>query len=345
MRFKNSIWRQRGSALVMGIVVSIIVSGLIVTMAWTAGILSQTAANLSKTDPAYFAAESGIQRVAWYCKNGGMSSITSPITGTVNGYAYSTSWTTVSGSTIRITSVGSLGSVSSTLSVAVTPPSPAVATFASSGDFDNKNVIITGNVATAGNYTNGGSGSLTGNLVYGGTASNTGSITGTVTQGSFTTIDFSALDTTLRANATTLGTNATYDFTTLSGTNKVIYVNGNVTNPTIIGSGTLYVKGKIHYTNSNVTVGAAGAPVYLVATSDISFDKSATIYGGLYTKKDWNRAQVDLIGVVYVGGISPSNSGSSSMTLGSAPWFDPRVTSGNGTGTPTTFTSFAGIQP
>ena len=106
-RVRNS----RGTALTLGIVMSIVITGLVSTMAWVAGEQSQRTGSLSKMDQAFYAAETGVHRVEWYCKNRKMSSITSPLVGMVNGFNYSVSWSTVSGTTIQVSSVGSTGTV------------------------------------------------------------------------------------------------------------------------------------------------------------------------------------------------------------------------------------------
>jgi Tfp pilus assembly protein PilX len=332
---------RRGSVLTIAIIVSFVLTGLVMTLAWMAGEQTQRTASLKQMDQAFFAAEAGAQRVEWYCKHRQLGSVTSPITGSVGNYTYSASWTPLSGSTIRITSVGSRNAVSYNLTQDVTPPSSPLATIASVGDFDNKNLNITGNVSTGGNYSNSNGGALNGHLIYAGTAPGTANVTGAIIQSSFSPIDFNALDTSLRSNATTLGTNATYDFTLLTGNNKVIYVNGNVVNPKIIGAGTLYVNGTISIT-SNLTIGSALAPVYLVATGNVTFNKNTTLNGGLYTPATWTRAQIAGTAVIYIGQqIDKSNSGTSSMTMGAAPWFEPR-----GSGITTTgVTNFAGPQP
>jgi hypothetical protein len=340
--------RIRGTAMTLTIVVAVIISGMVAALSWTASVQSQVTGSMSQIDQAFFAAESGAQRVAWYCKNNKMSSITSPLTGLVNGYAYSASWTTVSGSTIKITSTGSLGSVSYAMSETVTPPASAAPALALGDNFDNKNMDITGDLITGGSYTNGGSGSLTGNLTYYSTASNTGSVTGTITHatGSFAFMDLTTLGNTLIAAAgqtyTGTQTNTTFNFTNLSGTNKVIYVNGPVVNPTFIGSGTLYSSGAVSSLNG---FGSAGSPVNIVAQAAVTMDNNVTCYGSIYTGGAWGRGKISLTGIVYVSGaITVTNNGSSSLTGTAAPWFDPRG-SGGGGGSTTTFASFAGPQP
>jgi hypothetical protein len=336
---------RRGSALVLGIVVSVVVSALIATMCWVAAEQTQRTASLRKVDQAFFAAEAGMERVRWYCRNSQLNTVTSPLTGTINGYGYSVSWTT-SGSTVQVASVGSSGSVSYSVSEWITGLY-TVPALQSMGPFDNKNILVTGDVVAGGNYANSGSGTLTGNLTYYGTATDTGAVTGSVTHatGAPRSIDFPTLMVTLAAAAgrsyTGDQTNTTFDFTTISGTNKVIYVNGNVTNPTFIGAGTLCATGTI----SSGAFGAPGSPVELVAQGSITTDNNITIYGTIYTGGDWNRGKFHHTeGLIYTGGIVKTNSGQSSLTQGATPWFDPRVSSSGGGGG-TTVTAFAGPLP
>jgi hypothetical protein len=309
----------------MTIIVSIVITGLIIAMSSIAGTQAQMTGSLSKMDQAFYAAEAGAHHVAWYCKNDKMASITSPLTGTVNGYAYSAAWTIISGTTIAITSTASLGNVSYVCHLTVIPPPLMLPVFATGADFDNKNINLTGDLQTGGNYSNGGSGSLNGNLVYTGTATNTSNVSGSKATGPFYTLDMTALDKVLAPNivhsypGSQVGT--TFNFNLYAGTNKVIYVDGNVTNPTFVGAGTLYVNGNI----SAGSFGSAASPVNLVATGDITTGGNSTIYGCLYATGSWYRAKMDLTGLVYVNGISPANAGSSSMTQTGAPWFDPRI--------------------
>jgi hypothetical protein len=103
---------SRGTALVIGIVVSVVLTGLVTALFWVASAQVEVTAGMAKMDQAFFGAEAGIQRVAWYHKNGQIDSITSPLIGSINGYTYTVSWTTVALNTIRIDSTGSLGKVS-----------------------------------------------------------------------------------------------------------------------------------------------------------------------------------------------------------------------------------------
>jgi len=337
---------RRGTTMTFSIVVSVVMSGLIASMAWVAGESSQRSGSLSKMDQAFFAAEAGAQRVGWYTRNQLMSSITSPLTGTVNGYNYSVSWSNVTGTTYAVISRGSSGNVSYTLSESVSGPGyPPVLTVCT--DFDNKNVDIFGYSVVGGSYSNSGSGSLTWSLTYYVNVTDTGGISGTVAKGSgaMSTMNMTTLGASLIAAAgqtyNTSQTGTTFNFTALSGTNKVIYVNGDVTSPTFVGAGTLYASGKITTSGGGTT---AALPVNLVAASDITFNNNITYYGAVYTGGNWIHGKVTSTGMIYVVGSTVLNgTGHSTLSQAAAPFFDQRIPTIVGTGV--VFTGFTGPQP
>ena len=351
----NSILRyhgkhqRRGSALVMVVIISVVITGLVMTMAWAGGVQAQMTANLMKVDQAYYTAEAGLQRVAWYCKNGKMGTITSPLTGTLGSYAYSASWVTVSGSTIRITSRGSLGSVEYTCYQTVTPPSSPGTMLTVGGNMDISNVHVTGDVMITGNATTsqGATANVTGNLTYGGTFDATHiTVTGTKTHASSSmpTIDYTSLQSSAALTYNSSQTNKVFDFTLLPGPNPVIYVAGNVTNPTVIGSGTIVASGTIGFGGS--IIGTAIKPVYFVSESSMSIDGTLTLTGGLYAKTQIAlNADYQITGPLVCGGyVSNSGSGNTEkINSGTLPSFDPR--SGGVGGGRTNFTSFAGPLP
>src|SRR5437763_16819230 len=112
--------KSRGTAIVLSLIVSVVITAMVFTLALLAGQLAQSTAAMRKMDQAFFAAEAGAQRVGWYCKQGMMGSIPSPLTGTCNGYDYSVSWS-ASGAQVTLTSVGYSGVVSYMLSEIMTP--------------------------------------------------------------------------------------------------------------------------------------------------------------------------------------------------------------------------------
>ncbi|MGN6368984.1 MAG: LamG domain-containing protein [Phycisphaerae bacterium] len=65
-RFRSS---RRGSALVLAVLVSVVITGLVLTIAWAAGAASETTANAVRLDQATMAAESAGQLAVWHFKN------------------------------------------------------------------------------------------------------------------------------------------------------------------------------------------------------------------------------------------------------------------------------------
>jgi hypothetical protein len=343
---RRRVSRDRGTALVLVIVMSVVLTGLVMSLAWAAGVQSQVTANLIKYDMAFYAAEAGAQRGAWYIKNNKMA--TQPLTGTINGATYSATWIAGSGTTQRVISVGSYGTAQNTILVSVTPPAASVAAALTVGNnFTLKNMDIIGDLIVGGNIDfQPGAASVTGNVNYGGAKSGSGSVSGTVTAGAFNGIDWTALQASLASKSGVTGvagSGITYDFNSLSGANKVLYVNGDVTNPVFIGSGTLYVNGTVSVDGSTSTDSAN--PINIVATGDITTSNNISYYGALYTKANWNRGKIALTGSIYVEGMDQSNNGKSSITFTGTPWFDTRKAGGGSGASTTTFTGFAGPQP
>lgn len=337
--------KSRGTALVMGLVLAVIVTGLVMTLSWGAGLQSQMTGSLMKTDTVYYAAEAGAQRAAWYIKNG--TTVTQPLTGTLNGASYSVTWTTTTGTSQRVTSVGTSGNSQSTVLMTVTPPASMSAAITVGGNFSLKNIRITGDLLVAGNMTfQPGVADVTGNVLYSGTVSGTSCADGTTTQGTVPLLDWTAaqnaLTTQAGSNIGTPGTGKTYNFSAIAGTNKVIMVTGDVANPRFVGSGTLYVVGKVTI-DGNADPGAAN-PVNIVCTGDLTTSNNIDYHGNLYTKGDWYRGKIDLTGSLYIQGMDQSNNGNSSITFTSVPWFDNRTPAASSSST-TTFSNFAGPRP
>ena len=101
---------RRGSALSLAIVVSVILSSLIAALAYVAGQTSQATGQITKMDQAFYAAESGAQRVAWYCRNRSLGTLRSPLAGSCNGYNYNVSWPQNTNLSAQVTSTATLGS-------------------------------------------------------------------------------------------------------------------------------------------------------------------------------------------------------------------------------------------
>ena len=194
--FPGTTRRRRGSALILAILLSVVITAIVMIIASYATTLAQ-----AQQDQAIYSAESGAQRVAWYCRNNKMNSITSPVSGTVNGCSYTTSWVTLSGNTIRITSKSSNASVGYSVYQTCAPPSSPVAVVSSGGTFQIQNIVVTGDVNTNGNFSCSGSGSISGDLTYGGVANNTSMVSGTVTKGTTAALNMANIESTLVAAA------------------------------------------------------------------------------------------------------------------------------------------------
>jgi len=376
----------------LAIVVSVVISSMVVALAWLAGAQSQITADRSKSDEAYFAAEAGAQRFAWYVRNVCVSTLTPTGTytdangtvhsvltnwGTVtlaNGkvYTYSADFTqvalayTVAGTTFvvksgtwDVTCTATYGNISYTLSERITPPGAGVATVASLGNYSLSNVDVTGNVAVAGTVATTSDAKIMGDLTYGVAPTIMTKYVTASTQGAFSPLDFAAITDLLWHQAADSGltypdsmTNPVFDFTALNGTDKVIYVNGDVINPKCIGSGTLYVDGKISVDQDIGNVDT-GDRVFLVAkvASNITtgvkgIKNNHTICGGIYTNGIVDCSKFVIDGLIYAGGDVQSNSGNSSIKGGPAAWFDPRRLSGIGAGgAKMNYANFSGPQP
>ncbi len=74
--------------MVLIIIIATVITGLVMTMAWTTGTSMQMTSGYMKVDKSFYAAQAGLAKVAWYCKNGKMGSITSPLTGTCWNWLY-----------------------------------------------------------------------------------------------------------------------------------------------------------------------------------------------------------------------------------------------------------------
>src|SRR5947209_8017741 len=139
---------RRGSVMTLCVVVSAVMCGLICAMSWVASNQSQSVRGLAQEDQAFYAAESGAERIAWYARNHQIGTIRSPITGTVNGYTYTVTWPQGTNSKAILTSVASNGTASYSMTMNAVPIASPVPAFSTAGNFDNKNITVTGNIAT-----------------------------------------------------------------------------------------------------------------------------------------------------------------------------------------------------
>jgi hypothetical protein len=329
------------------VILSVVITGLVMTLAWTAGVHTQIANQTTKLDKASFAAEAGLNRAAWYIRHNTLGAQTQPLTGSLNGFTYSITWTSSGATAFKVTSTATDGLVSDTATAICTPP-VVVPTYTlgggTSGSYNLKNMTINGDVGFSGGvYVSSGNATINGNLTYGTTYNSSGiTVTGTTTQKSLTppVIDYAMLQSKAGLSYSSSQNNQTFDFTAVGGTNPVIYVNGSVTNPTFIGSGTLVVTGSISFSGG---AGSAAKPVYLVAQQDIS-SGGGTFYGAIYAGGNWSHtASYTITGVVSVTGTDNSgNTANGTMYSAAAPWFDPRQSSA---GLGVSFSNYSGSTP
>jgi len=86
--------RRRGSALAMALVMTMIITGLVMVLAWTAGLQSQITSSETKLDQAFYAAETGAHTALWKFKqnNSYNAPASSPLTGTLAIGSRSYAW-------------------------------------------------------------------------------------------------------------------------------------------------------------------------------------------------------------------------------------------------------------
>jgi hypothetical protein len=84
---------RRGSALALAILVSVVLTGLVMALAFEASVHAAMGGQIPKIDAAYYAAEAGAQQAVWKFKhdNTWRATSASPLTGTLS--MYNTDWT------------------------------------------------------------------------------------------------------------------------------------------------------------------------------------------------------------------------------------------------------------
>ncbi len=334
---------RRGTALVLMVLLAVVITGLVMTLSWTAGIHTQITNQTTKLDKTYFAAEAAAHKIVWYVKHNSIGTITSPQTGTINGCNYSVAWTSSSG-IYTITGSATNGNVSDavTLTCAPTTTYAVISIGGSGGTFDIKDMTINGNVFTNGAVTSTtGNSTLNGNLAYG-TTNNSGHMTVTGSSTNATTTipapNYAAIQTAATLTLNGNQSSHTFDFTS----NSTIYVNGNVTDPSFVGSGTLLVSGNVTFSSVS-SYGSSTNNVYLVAEGNVTLQGTFDIYGGLYaggnitapTKMD------ELSGPLWCGGSISGTFFHGTIDPGTKPSFDTR----NSSGATVAITNFTGTMP
>jgi hypothetical protein len=222
-----------------------------------------------------------------------------------------------------------------------TPPPPTIPSITIGSTYSIKNMTFNGDVAVKGDVTSpSGTSTIAGNLQYTGIYTPTSFLTvqgkaTPVASVSFPSIDYNYL----HSQATSWGkvvtgdsAGQTFAFNTLGG-NKVIWIKGNLKDPTVtIGGtyaagGTFVVDGTVTFSGAATTLGADGYPVYFVSQGDVDqTGGNLTLWGGIYTAANFAHKTCAITGPLVVNGAVTNNAlGQSTFTAGAIPWFDNRV--------------------
>jgi len=238
-------------------------------------------------------------------------------------------------STVTGNGTGNYVTMQASIPTPAAPVPPAVCTGAS---LSLNNVTVLGDLQTTGNLTTTGNAStVNGNILYGGTYTPGSLLTvngstppekGSV---SVPVISYASLQSQANQTYASSQSGTQFAFNNLGG-NKIIYVNGNVTNPTFyIGGvypsgGTLVVNGNISFGDNAAAVGQSGFPINLVATGSITTGSNFNLIGGLYAGTSWTRKSATIQGPIVVNGAITDSAGvASSFSTGPFPFFDPRI--------------------
>lgn len=244
------------------------------------------------------------------------------------------------------TGPGNVTGVAAVTTSVPSPPPPTVPTVTCGSNVTLRSCTIVGDLQVSQDVSGSGSTSSTidGEVYYGTNYNPNGKITllnnhkAQKKSSSPPSINYSTLQAQANQVYNSAQNGTTFNFSGLGG-NKVIYVNGNVTDPKFAFSGvypsggTLVINGQLKF-NTSTTVGTPTYPVYLVVRQDCTQNTGAklTLYGGLYVETNWNRQQVDVTGVVSIKGGLNDNAGlPSTFTNSAIPWFDSRSTNGQAT--------------
>ena len=339
-RRRYALHPRRGSAMIMAIVVSVVVTSVVMVIAWNSATMVQSTSNYMKQARANGVAEGAYQRAYWLFKKD-QTYRANPMTGTdvVDGltYSYSVSVVGAANAPVLITATATTGSVQGQVHATLTMPSgtPPAAIDETGGNVQfSQAATVTGDLYGAGSISFHAGDTVTGNVTSVSTVSG-GTISGTTTQhaGSVTVPTVASLYSAIQptAHAIASGNISTLDFSSYS----VLYASSNVTlqaGLTVIGSGTLIVNGDL---SLNADIGAPGSPKTFSVVVSHDFNPSKNIYlaGSVYVEHDFNSSGTVVITGAIVGNHDIHFSGAATLTYAPPPSFDPR----GGTLTQTTF--------
>jgi hypothetical protein len=346
---------RRGSAIgYMLILLSVITTGLVMTMSLSTGVQSQIAGMTVHRDQAFYAAEAGIQRAQWELEynNWGSDGTFKPLhakcgPGSYTATASDGGWN----NPVVISSVGTVDTGATPATVTVTAkltPKFICPAIQLGGDFlGGGGDHITGDLQTTGTIKHTGDLTLTSGNTYA-----TGTIASTIAYDpGFQAFpndakltpppSITAIATTLRnaAGSLQLSTPTTLNFA--ASTSGILYYNGDLAienTPKINGSGTLVVFGNLSIAQAATL---ANARVNIVVTGNFSTLglQKIVMQGGLYVGGNITcQAPLSLQGVI-VGDQGMTTKGKGlTVLLAPPPPFDPRMGSGPGSRVLTHFT-------
>jgi hypothetical protein len=222
-----------------------------------------------------------------------------------------------------------------------TPAPPSIPAITTSQSLTVKNLQVNGDLSVNGSVTcSTGNSTVSGDLNYTGTYAPSSHLTveghiNTVATVSMPSIDYNYLHTQAQNWGQVVNGNSsgqTFTFNGLGG-NKVIWIKGDLTNPTVtIGGtyaagGTFVVDGTVTFSGGSTALGADGYPVYIVAQGNVSQTGGAlTLNGGIYTSGSLAHKSCTIVGpVVVTQTITNNASAQCTFTSGAIPWFDNRV--------------------
>jgi hypothetical protein len=326
------------------VILSVLTTGLITTLAITSGAQAQVAGLTLKRDQGFYAAEAGIQRAFWLLQSdGNWRTNGTPLTGTIDNGSYSVEVTGAWNSPVTISAVGSINpgaSDGSSITVtAIATPSVIVPAISLGKNFNNSgNVVITGDVQAQGIISTSGRFKENGSIYAGGAITTLGSvdISGTTNPNAtvppLPTVDMNALkndvNTTIIHISNGNGGKAT-DIESInfgSNPNAIIYFDGGDINfkgnVTITGSGTIVCEGKVSI-QAAASFGTSSVPananIVTAGNLDVSgyLGLAGSIYvGGSITKS----GGIDINGVI-VGGVDLTTNGGMTITRAQPPAF------------------------
>jgi len=354
---------RRGTIIAYFLVlISVLTTGLITTIALTSGTEAQMAGMTLKRDRAFYAAEAGLQHAYWKMlqdnnwRTDGQNGHPTVLTGSINGANYSVTATGPWNADVLIISTGTLndGSSTSMKITAACTPATTVSTITMGGDFTNNgNVTIDGNAVALGNIvTSGRLDDGTGTLMAAGTVTSNGNVNvasppvAGYTGGSLPSIDVNALiaSATTTINTTSAGSTGHGSNATLNQLDQTVNINlgqGGIVyfsgangvdfkgNVSVTGYGTIIADGPITIHNGG-SLGSANslAQVNIVTKGDLNIHGYLGVVGSLYSygsiSKDGGLNVQGLITGLTTGTSNLDTNGNFTVTRGPPPAWDPR---------------------